>query len=669
MRQNYLYAMRYTFLRSSWSLLLYLLTVCTHNASAQNTAKQVKALAQSFLDNGKLDSAFVYFGWQDSLAVIERDTSLIIDAKSFFANYYMITKDFDRAIVYADHLLELSSIVEEDELIDLLNCCASIYQKVDSAKADSIYSVAIKISGVEESKDEAILALYANYAGFLKSKGEAVEAIPFYLKAAQGDYSPMSKAFLYTNLSNIYAEMDNPKRAREMIDLAIAVAEESDLNMRNSTIAHHNAGIYRNEHKYDSAHLEVDKAISAYKGGILGLYTQALTTKANIYMATKNWKLADSVMSLAVASYDEVDVLSKVNMLHAQASIAIHFSKNEIAVNYVDEALRLLENVGSVEQELKSYKLLHIAHDALGNTAKAYSFLSRKEVLADSMYRVSQARTVAGLEAEYKRQEQAQEIEFLDQETIAQAKIVKSQRRLLLFGGIALGLISILSSLLFRLFRRVDRQKKVIAKSLSEKDLLLREIHHRVKNNLQLVSSLLTLQGRSIDNLAAQDAINEGRSRVRSMALIHQDLYNKENLTGISVKGYLEKLCSELFATYRVDKNKVTLALQIDELELDVDTLVPLGLIINELITNTLKYAFPDGREGNLSVSISEEHDKLMLQIADDGVGYDPLEVNDQSFGSTLVSALTSQLDGALNVSSDEGTTIKISFKDYKVGK
>ena len=137
-------------------------------------------------------------------------------------------------------------------------------------------------------------------------------------------------------------------------------------------------------------------------------------------------------------------------------------------------------------------------------------------------------------------------------------------------------------------------QNTIVFEALKEKDFLLREIHHRVKNNLQVISSLLSLQARQIGDKNIQKAINEGRSRVRSMALIHQNLYQNENLTGVSVERYLSNLLSELFDTYKVDSDKITLHFNIQDIDLDVDTMVPFGLILNELISNCLKHAFPN---------------------------------------------------------------------------
>ena len=186
-----------------------------------------------------------------------------------------------------------------------------------------------------------------------------------------------------------------------------------------------------------------------------------------------------------------------------------------------------------------------------------------------------------------------------------------------------------------------------------------------MKNNLQIVTSLLSLQGRSLNDESALEAINAGKSRVRSMALIHQSLYQRENLTGVNVKEYVEKLTSELFHTYGVDEARVELTHQIEVEELDVDTLVPLGLIINELITNALKYAFPKDRSGKLIVALIRENSELLLKVIDDGVGFEKEAVRENAFGQKLIASLTKQLKGEISVDSHHGTSVQLLVKSF----
>lgn len=286
--------------------------------------------------------------------------------------------------------------------------------------------------------------------------------------------------------------------------------------------------------------------------------------------------------------------------------------------------------------------------------------------MSDSIYNRDLLSEIETKDALYEKAKQDREITKLNAiNEIADTKL-SNKNKIISIGTVSLAIILTLLLFLCRLLQKYKNKKDKLAKALSEKDILLREIHHRVKNNLQLISSLLTLQGRSIDDEIAIKAINEGKNRVRSMALIHQDLYNKENLTGITVKTYMEKLIQELFDTYRIDKDRIKLELDIEDLELDVDTVIPLGLIINELITNSLKYAFPNEDTGILKVNLSEINDQLVLTISDNGIGYDTTKINKNSFGSTLVNALTEQLEGSIEIDNNQGTTILISIKDYK---
>ncbi len=267
---------------------------------------------------------------------------------------------------------------------------------------------------------------------------------------------------------------------------------------------------------------------------------------------------------------------------------------------------------------------------------------------------------IQDLDAKYQKKIKDQEIENLETQNDIQSNIVTQQRIAIIMGSVACMIGIILLTLLFRLFRKTQKQKDIISKALLDKDLLIKEIHHRVKNNLQLVSSLLTLQSRDIDDEKARSAIQDGKSRVRSMALIHQDLYMNEALKEINVKTYLEKLTTDLFLTYKMDQDKIKLELDIEEIDLDVDTIVPLGLIMNELITNSLKYAFDEVQMGVLTVVFKEQKDKLVLTIQDNGKGYDIDEVSQEGFGTTMVQALSRQLNAKVDIESSDGTLTTI---------
>ena len=205
-----------------------------------------------------------------------------------------------------------------------------------------------------------------------------------------------------------------------------------------------------------------------------------------------------------------------------------------------------------------------------------------------------------------------------------------------------------------------------LTESLEEKEVLLKEIHHRVKNNLQVISSLLSLQSNYIEDEAALSNFQESQTRVRSMALIHEKLYQSEDLVSIDFSDYLDSLVSELSRSYRLNPMNVNIALNISHAMFDVDTAVPCGLIVNELVSNSLKYAFPDDRKGTIQVNLDSREDKFALVVKDDGIGI-PEEVdwqNTESLGMQLVNTLTSQLGGSIELNDSSGTEFKVTFSE-----
>jgi PAS domain S-box-containing protein len=213
-----------------------------------------------------------------------------------------------------------------------------------------------------------------------------------------------------------------------------------------------------------------------------------------------------------------------------------------------------------------------------------------------------------------------------------------------------------------------DRKQieKRIRDSLKEKEVLLQEIHHRVKNNLQVISSILNLQASYVTDDKTLDILEESQNRIKSMSFIHETLYRTTDFSSINFSEYLRTLAYNLIQSYRLKKYSVRLHPNLDDIAVHIDQAIPCGLIVNELISNALKYAFPEGTEGNLRLDLHKKKDTLTLRIADDGVGlpsnfrYDKTD----SLGVQLVYTLTEQLDGTIEVNSQpgKGTEFIITF-------
>lgn len=201
-----------------------------------------------------------------------------------------------------------------------------------------------------------------------------------------------------------------------------------------------------------------------------------------------------------------------------------------------------------------------------------------------------------------------------------------------------------------------------IGASLCEKEVMLKEIHHRVKNNLQVVSSLLNLQSQTLKDPGAQTALRDSQMRVRSMALVHERLYQSENLDNISIKPYIESLSEDLFRTYSQDKGRIKLVTLVDDVSVGINDAVPLGLILNELISNSLKHAFPDGRKGEIGVQLQKVNsEQALLRYYDTGKGFlDAVNIQkSKSLGMRLVHNLARQLNTEIEFVNHSGVEIK----------
>jgi two-component sensor histidine kinase len=202
---------------------------------------------------------------------------------------------------------------------------------------------------------------------------------------------------------------------------------------------------------------------------------------------------------------------------------------------------------------------------------------------------------------------------------------------------------------------------------LCEKELLLQEIHHRVKNNLQIISSLLDLQSQYVENKATEQMFLESQKRIKSMALVHEQLYQSKNFTKINFAEYLNNLTGYLFDSYGINTNKINLKLDIEDVPLDINTVITCGLIISELVSNSLKYAFAKKTGGTISIAFSSDFDKKnTLIVKDDGTGIPKnFDFNSvKSLGLQLVSLLANQLEATLELNCNVGTEVCLKFSE-----
>ncbi len=311
----------------------------------------------------------------------------------------------------------------------------------------------------------------------------------------------------------------------------------------------------------------------------------------------------------------------------------------------------------------------------MGDFKNAYTAFLKYDQLKDSVFTKEADQRVARLQTEFDVAQKETTIK-VQQQSISQQK-----RLQWLTFGVA-GLLIFILSVLYRNYRvkrqvnttletlNLDLEKKNIQldKRNAENELLLKEIHHRVKNNLEIVSGLLALQAAQTDHSSAQDVMQASQNRVLSMGIIHQKLYQKANLSAIEMKDYFRSLGENILDTFNAS-GRIVIETRMDPMELDVDTAVPIGLITNELLTNALKYAFPGNADGQVTISIQpgKKKDELVFCVSDNGIGRKENNTTGSSgFGTELVHLLVQQLGGRLSIENNNGTRVSIAFTPGK---
>lgn len=354
------------------------------------------------------------------------------------------------------------------------------------------------------------------------------------------------------------------------------------------------------------------------------------------------------------------------------ADCHLQLKKYRLAKEYLDEEF----NVVKVEHVIKKNRLLALYYEIREDFKNSSLYLKRNVRIRDSInlsntsIKKQQLVAVAEQQVAISRlmiDEQKQEMEKTRNDLQSMDEKISLVFISLIFTllGFAGMVFAYLKSIKNQ--RLIAAQKHIIENSLIEKDSLLKEIHHRVKNNLQMVSSLLSLQTKNTRSKAAIAALEEGKSRVKAMALIHQKLYQNDDLSVIEMQGYIESLINSVQSVYKKGGHNINITIDAEGVELDIDRAIPFGLILNELVSNSFKYAFPEGDEnGKIYIHLRKNKDKGFFEYTDNGIGL-PEDIDDRansSMGVRLMNRLVNQLQSTLNIDkTSEGVRFWFDFK------
>tara|TARA_R110002096_G_scaffold97694_19_gene217811 strand:- start:12250 stop:14175 length:1926 start_codon:yes stop_codon:yes gene_type:complete len=608
------------------------LNVKLHTASTDDDTFHFLEEIYYYWLNNNYDSADVYAEKYYEFANQVGDLKKVSIGLNYIGIVFDYREDVATASEYYNNALKIRREIGDKRLIgnSLSNIGALYYHAGDYTKASNYYYEALAIR--EEIQDSSGLSQsYNNLGILLKNQGETVLALDYYLRSAQlkkaigREYSAM---FTMMNIGSLYIQM-------EEYDNAISISKEALLI----------AETYQDHSSIGALQLNIGSALSSLN----------------------KFKEAEELLNKGI------EELRKVGESSHEIEGYVMLANNYLKKGDYSEAEQAIESISRREQEIleptieqKFYQTAVNVFSAKKDYRKAFEYKVKEGVIKDSLFNKNTKNALLELETKYKLSEREQELEILSTENalkvvqVSKANIVRNYTIFL-----ALLLVVVLIVMYKnRLIR--ERLNQKLEKNLAEKEILMKEIHHRVKNNLQIISSLLNIQSRQTMDESTSLVLKESKNRVQSMALIHQSLYQKENITSVRIEEYVNKLVQTLTNSFGIE-DRINMSVDIQDIELDVDTTIPLGLIINELVTNAVKYAFDDVEKGELSITLKERDHTLILQITDNGKGFN-LEDTSASFGMNLVEMLSTKLEAELSVENKNGSCIQLVIKKYRKG-
>lgn len=630
-------------------LLLLLFPICTLNAQD----KRIDSLTQ--------------------LLSHRKDDAQKLELLSEIAEFYSL-RDLDKAIIYAREGVQLADKTKtkkwQPKFYEMKGRIHANKLQLDSAsmyfaKAEKGYKA------IDDKKGQA--TTYFKISWVHKKKGALEDALKADLKALKlmeeiGDKLGIASA--NSRLSQDVLQQGRQEDALEYAKKTIAICEENNFTeeLVYAYTAAGDATIALGDNQL--AYEYFDKALVSAQS--LGFDPMSLSDFFNNH-GNANKRLGR--YQEALKDYKEAQRLAQAsNYQNAINAVGANLGEVNLLLGNYKEALPYqlqtisrLEDSGDLPNLPENYMHLSTTYEKLGNYPLALEYQKKARIMGDSIAAAESDRNMSELLTQYETGKKEATIFSQIQ------KIEQQQKTQWLYIGIAGLLATILFGMYFTLknIRKKRKALSILNVALDAKnkqnELLMKEIHHRVKNNLEMVKSLIALQSAKLEDGASKEAMLASQNRVQSMGIIHQKLYQGENLGSIEMKDYFINLGEGVLDTFNAEE-KVKIECAMDDLNLDVDTAVPIGLIVNELLTNALKYAFPEGTQGKINISLSKQNDALLLKVSDNGIGkIVGSKPKGTGFGTQLIHLLTQQLNGTISEDYKNGTEVLFNFKNFKI--
>lgn len=574
-------------------------------------------------------------------ATAQPNENRINNTKYYVLKYYVSTHDDSEIISRAIALTQTNSFFKTKKIVHTLGDLIDAYERTEQfselLKIYPLYYEQIEKHGIEEYK--------------------------------------IKKSEQHRAIGLLYYKLKNYKQATKEFKKRAIFHTEENLPFGKCSAENDIGLCFLRQNKWDSAIYYFDKALITWHSKAVqkNIDTYRLhfkniiyANKASVLMQQKKYDEALPFLFIELnSSKKENDVRTLIPAYHKIAVMYFKKGAIETTLKYIDSTQLSINTFNDNEIKMKSLRLKAKCLLVKGNIEKANEYFKTYENFRDSLETVKAKNRHIAATVKFETTQKEKELLLSKQQNDIQKNTNKYQKVGLIF--LTITLLSV-----FFFLRKTISDKKIITtqkiqfeKALQEKNVLLKEVHHRVKNNLQVINSILDIQNAKIDDERFNKILEEGQNRIQSMALIHQQLYQSDTIVDISMEKYIKELVANI-ARFHQDK-KIDFTILANEIKFKINTSVPLGLIINELITNIYKHAFKKDEKGEVIIGINKTTThQYKLIVKDNGRGFSKnfdFE-NTDSLGLKLINILTKQLKGEVICTNDNGAKCVITFRD-----